>query len=51
VASAPPATVVSPRAALAILMGLEVLTPLLVWLSPVGRVRHLAELSTAKTDG
>ena len=45
------ATVAPPRVALAILMGLEVLTPLLLWLSPVGRVRHLAELSTAGTDG
>ncbi len=44
------ATVVSPRVALAILMGLEVVTPLLMWLSPVGRVRHLAELTAAGTD-
>jgi MFS family permease len=39
------ASVVSPRAALAILMALTVLTPLQLRLSPVGRVRRLAELA------
>ena len=44
------ASVVSPKAALAILMGLEVLTPLGLWLSPVGRVRHLADLDAARAE-
>jgi hypothetical protein len=38
------ATVVSPRTALAILMVLNVLTPLRIRLSPVGRVRQLVDL-------
>jgi hypothetical protein len=39
------ASVVSPRAALAILMAGTVLVPVRMRLSPVGRVRRLAELS------
>jgi MFS family permease len=38
------ASIVSPRAALAILMALTVLSPLRIRLSPVGRVRRLTDL-------
>jgi MFS family permease len=41
------ASVVSPRAALAILMALTVLVPVRMRLSPVGRVRRLADLTVA----
>jgi hypothetical protein len=44
------ASVVSPRIALAILMAATVVVPVAMRLSPVGRVRRIAELSPVTSD-